>query len=45
MIRISERTAKKVPGLTSLHIETAYNPLVVDVLKNAQGSDYDAKTK
>ena len=45
MIKISEQTAKKVPGLTSLVIESPYNPLVVDVLKNAQGSDYDAKTK
>lgn len=45
MIKISEQTAKKVPGLTSLIVESPYNPLVVDVLKNAQGSDYDAKTK
>ena len=45
MIKISEQTAKKVPGLTSLLVESSYNPLIVDVLKNAQGSDYDAKTK
>ena len=45
MIKISEQTAKKVPGLTSLVVETPYNPLVVEVLKNADGSDYDKKTK
>lgn len=45
MIKISEQTAKKVPGLTSLLVESSYNPLVVDVLKNADGSEYDAKTK
>ena len=44
MIKIREAKTKKMPGLTSLFIQTPYNKLVVETIKSYGISDYDDKT-
>ena len=45
MIRIKEKVPNKLPGLTSLTIESEYNPAVIEAIKSCGNSIYDKKTK
>ena len=45
MIKLEERTASKVPGLTSIFIKFNYNQLVIDTLRTIQGAQYNEKEK
>ena len=45
MIKIEEKIAKKVPGITSLFLEFKYHPSIVEVIKSCDGANWDNKTK
>lgn len=45
MIKIEEKTAKKVPGITSLFLEFKYHPSIVEVIKSCDGAQWDNKDK
>ena len=45
MIIIEEKTAKKVPGITSLFLDFKYHPSIVEVIKSCDGAQWDAKAK
>ena len=45
MIKIEERTTKKVPGETSLFISFNYTPQYVDIIKQFSGISYNKNTK
>ena len=43
MIRISEKTTKKLPGKTSLFVEFTYNKRIVDIIKDIGGGVWHKK--
>ena len=45
MIRIEERTTKKVPGETSLFVSFTYNPEYLNIVKQCEGAHFDRKSK
>ena len=45
MIKIEEKIAKKVPGITSLFLEFKYHPQIIEVIKSCDGAQWDNKAK
>ena len=45
MIQIEEKTAVKVPGMTSLFLTFEYNKDAIEVIKSCDGAQWDKKKK
>ena len=44
MIHIEEKQTNKLPGKTSLFVESSYNPLIVETIKQCDVFNYNKKT-